>query len=78
METNTDFVVLAEPFGLDDRPDILAKIRLQGGHKNFFSRLTIARLKSYAAPLVDTWDIVVNRTLGAHSRCIEYHYDWPT
>jgi hypothetical protein len=36
METNTDFVVLAEPFGLDDRRDILAKIRLQGGRqKNF-------------------------------------------
>ena len=74
METNTDLVVLAEPFGLDDRPDILAKIRLQGGAQKISSCLTIARLKSHAAPLLGIWDIVVNRALGDHSWCIEHNY----
>jgi hypothetical protein len=36
METNF-FVVRAEPFGLDDRRDILAKIRFQGGRQKILS-----------------------------------------
>jgi hypothetical protein len=35
MEANAVFVLLAEPFGLDDRRDILGEITLQEGWQNF-------------------------------------------
>jgi hypothetical protein len=35
MEANAVFVLDAEPFGLDDRRDILGEITLQEGWQNF-------------------------------------------
>jgi hypothetical protein len=37
METNAVFVVIPEPFGLDDRRDILGESALQGVRQNFLS-----------------------------------------
>jgi hypothetical protein len=36
MDTNAVIVVLAEPFGLDDRQDIFGEIALQEVRQNFF------------------------------------------
>jgi hypothetical protein len=38
MDTNAVIVVLAEPFGLDNRPDIFGEIVLQEGSAKFFAR----------------------------------------
>jgi hypothetical protein len=49
MDTNAVIVVLAEPFGLDDRRDIFRKIALQEVRQNFLSaRLGV--LCPFAAP----------------------------
>jgi hypothetical protein len=38
MDTNAVIIVLAEPFGLDDRRDIFGEIVLQEVRQNFFAR----------------------------------------
>jgi hypothetical protein len=36
MDTNAVIIVLAEPFGLDDRRDIFGEVVLQEGSAKFF------------------------------------------
>ncbi len=54
METNTDVIVLAEPLGLDERRDILAKTQLQGGGAKKISG-GIFSLGGWLEPLITPW-----------------------
>jgi hypothetical protein len=52
MDTNAVIVVLAEPFGLDDRRDISEEIVLQEARQKIFARATTGVLPLAALPAI--------------------------